>query len=193
MARYEVIVMGGSAGSLTALAELLPVFPAGYPLPIVIVQHLHPLQDRYFIEHYAGMCALKVKEAEEKEPILPGVITFAPPNYHLLIEDDRTFSLSVDEKVNYSRPSIDVLFESAADAYGPRCIGVILTGANPDGALGLAKIRAKGGMAIVQDPETAESSYMPRAAIQATAVNAILPVREIGKLLCEIPQMMNSS
>ena len=191
--RYEVIVIGGSAGCLTALAELLPVFPASYPIPIVIAQHLHPLQDRYFIEHYAGMCNLKVKEADEKEAILPGVITFAPPNYHLLIERDRTFSLSIDEKVNYSRPSIDVLFESAVDVYGRRCIGVILTGANNDGAQGLRMVQKKGGLTIVQDPNTAESAYMPRAAIQVTEVDYILPLQEIGKLLLNIPQLSQSN
>ena len=131
---YELIVIGSSAGALDALSELLPFFPANYPLPIVVVQHLHPLQDVYFIKHYAQKCALPVKNAEEKEPIKPGVVYFASPNYHLLIEDDRTFSLSVDEKVNFSTPSTDVLFESAVDVYAQKIIGVILTGANQDGA-----------------------------------------------------------
>ena len=185
--KYQAIVIGGSAGAMAALTQLLPIFPADYPLPIIVAQHLHPLQDDYFVEHYKGRCALKVKEADEKEPLCVGHIYFAPPNYHLLIEDDRTFSLSIDEKVNYSRPSIDVLFESAVDVYAPGLIGVILTGANDDGARGLRLLKQKGGLAIVQDPKTAESAYMPRAALAATQVDYVLPLEDIGKLLIEIP------
>ena len=173
---------------MAALTELLPVFPAGYPLPIVIAQHLHPWQDNYHVEHFNDQCALTVKEARDKETIEAGNIYIAPPNYHLLINDDKTFSLSIDDKVNYARPSIDVLFESAVDAYGPWLVGVILTGANNDGALGLRLIKEKGGLTVVQDPKTAESSYMPKAALEATQVDYILPLREIGKLLLEIPR-----
>ena len=186
--RYQLIVIGGSAGTMAALTELLPVFPAGYPLPIVIAQHLHPWQDNYHVEHFNDQCALTVKEARDKETIEAGNIYIAPPNYHLLINDDKTFSLSIDDKVNYARPSIDVLFESAVDAYGPWLVGVILTGANNDGALGLRLIKEKGGLTVVQDPKTAESSYMPKAALEATQVDYILPLREIGKLLLEIPR-----
>jgi two-component system chemotaxis response regulator CheB len=188
LSKYQIIVMGGSAGVMAALTELLPVFPADYPLPIVVVQHLHPLQDNSLIGHFDVQCALTVKEAEEKEPIKTGCIYFAPPNYHLLIEDDKTFSLSIDEKVNYARPSIDVLFESAVNAYGPWIIGVILTGANNDGARGLQLIKSRGGLTIVQDPRTAESVYMPKAALEATRVDHVLPLRDIGKLLLEIHQ-----
>ncbi len=183
---HEVIVIGGSAGSMAALAELLPMLPASYPIPIVIVQHLHPLQDAYHLERYASLCDLRVKEADEKEPLLPGWVYLAPPNYHLLMEDNRTFSLSVDEKVNYARPSIDVLFESAADVYRSRAVGVILTGANNDGAYGLSIIKQNGGLAIVQDPQTAEKPFMPQAAIKKTQVDHILPIRGIGKLLFDI-------
>jgi two-component system, chemotaxis family, protein-glutamate methylesterase/glutaminase len=191
--KYELIVIGGSAGALKALATLLPIFPVNYPLPIAIVQHVHPLQDSYFVQHFAEQCALPVTEAAEKEPILAGHIYFAPPNYHLLIENDRTFSLSIDERVNYSRPSIDVLFTSAVDAYAPGIIGVILTGANNDGAYGMRLIKEKGGLTIVQDPTTAESSYMPKAALVATKVDHILPLREIGELLLEIPHKQASN
>jgi two-component system chemotaxis response regulator CheB len=187
-AMYRAIVMGGSAGAMSALAELLPTFPAAYPLPIIVVQHVHPSQDDSYIAHWAEKCALTVKGAEDKEPIRAGYIYFAPPNYHLLIEDDETFSLSVDEKVNYARPSIDVLFESAAYVYAPWLIGVILTGANNDGARGLRLIRERGGLTMVQDPKTAESVYMPKAALEATRVNHVLSILEIGKLLLEIPQ-----
>ena len=172
---------------MTALTELLPVFPAGYPLPIVVAQHLHPWQDNYHLEHFGGQCALAVKEARDKEAIEAGNIYFAPPNYHLLINDDKTFSLSIDDKVNYARPSIDVLFESAVDVYAPWLVGLILTGANNDGAEGLRLIKESGGLAIVQDPQTAESGYMPKAALEATRVDYVLPLQEIGKLLLKIP------
>ena len=184
--RYKLIVIGGSAGATAALIELLPVFPADFPLPIAIVQHLHPLQDGYFVERYGRSCNLVVKEAGDKERLLPGYVYFAPVNYHLLIEENKVFALSIDERVNYARPSIDVLFESAADVYGAGLIGVILTGANQDGAQGLRSIKARGGLAIVQDPDTAESTYMPRAALEATPVDHILPLPDIGRLLVEI-------
>ena len=173
---------------MTALTKLLPVFPAGYPVPIVVVQHLHPWQDDYHLEHFGDQCALAVKEARDKDSIEAGNIYFAPPNYHLLINDDRTFSLSIDDKVNYARPSIDVLFESAVDVYAPWLVGVILTGANNDGAQGLRLLKEKGGIAIVQDPQTAESGYMPKAALEATRVDYVLSLPEIGKLLQEIPR-----
>jgi len=173
---------------MTVLVELLPGFPADFPLPIVIAVHLHPRQDNAHIERLAGQCALAVKEADEKEPIQSGAVYLAPPNYHLLIENDRTFSLSIDERVNYARPSIDVLFETAAQVYGPQTIGVVLTGANNDGARGLRLIKERGGLTIVQDPRTAESTYMPRATLEATPVDHVLSVPEIGKLLLKIVQ-----
>ena len=185
--KYQVVVIGGSAGAMTMLVELLPGFPADFPLPIVIAVHLHPRQDNAHIERLASQCALSVKEADEKEPIQVGSIYLAPPNYHLLIENDRTFSLSIDERVNYARPSIDVLFETAAQVYGPQTIGVVLTGANNDGARGLRLIKERGGLAIVQDPRTAESAYMPQAALEATPVDHVLSVPEIGNLLVKIP------
>lgn len=167
------------------MEELLPPLPSTYPLPIIVVQHLHPLQDNLFVEYLDRQSALVIKEADEKEKIEAGRAYFAPPNYHLLIEDDRTFSLSVDEKVNYARPSIDILFESAADVYGGDVIGVILTGANNDGALGLRLIKERGGLAIVQDPGTAESPLMPQAAIEATQVDYVLALPAIARLLME--------
>ena len=186
--KYEVIVIGGSAGSMTALVELLPGFPADFPVPLVIAVHLHPRQDNAHIERLASHCALRVKEADEKESIQAGSVYLAPPNYHLLIENDRTFSLSIDERVNYARPAIDVLFETAAQVYGSRTIGVVLTGANNDGANGLRLIKERGGLAIVQDPRTAESTFMPQAALEATSVDHMLSVPEIGKLLVKIVQ-----
>jgi len=130
------------------------------------------------------MCVLKVKFADEKELILPGRVYIAPPNYHLMIEEDRTFSLSIDEPVNFARPSIDVLFETAAEVYGQGLIGVILTGANDDGSFGLKRIKDHGGLCIVQHPDTAEVEAMPRSAIATTDVDHILPIDGMGPFLC---------
>jgi two-component system chemotaxis response regulator CheB len=183
---YQVIVIGASAGGAAALNKLLSSFPPNYALPIIIVQHLHPLQEGLIFEYLNHKSALTVKEADEKETIKAGCVYFAPPNYHLLIEENHTFSLSIDEKVNYSRPSIDVLFESAVDVYQNRVIGVILTGSNRDGAKGLRLIKERGGLTIVQDPATAEVSAMPQAAIHATKVDHILPLPEIAQLLVKL-------
>jgi two-component system, chemotaxis family, protein-glutamate methylesterase/glutaminase len=190
--KYQVIVIGGSAGAMTVLVELLPNFPADFPAPIVIAVHLHPRQDSAHIGRLAGCCALRVKEADEKEPIQAGVVYLAPPNYHLLIENDRTFSLSIDERVNYARPSIDVLFETTAQVYGPQAIGVVLTGANSDGARGLQLVKERGGLAIVQDPGTAESAFMPQAALETTSVDHVLAASKIGPVLVKIMQSANA-
>ena len=180
---YDTIVIGSSAGGFAALAEVLPCLPVGLPQAVVVVQHLYPGSGGYLIDFLGRRCALPVKEAEEKESLLPGTIYVAPSGYHLLIERERTFSLSVDAKVHFARPSIDVLFESAAESYGARLIGVVLTGANADGSAGLAAIKARGGLAIVQDPASAEVSYMPQAALEATKVDYILDLAAIGRLL----------
>jgi two-component system chemotaxis response regulator CheB len=184
--RYHLIVIGVSAGGTTALKQLLPMFPSNYPIPIIVVQHLHPTQENTLLTIYDAMCGLKVKEADEKEPIQPGYIYFAAPNYHLLIENNRTFAFSIDEKVNYARPAIDVLFECAVDVYGGRVIGIVLTGANNDGAAGLRLIKDHKGLAIVQDPATAEVAYMPKAAMEATQVDYSLSLKEIGELLLKV-------
>jgi two-component system chemotaxis response regulator CheB len=188
--KYQIVVMGGSAGAMTVLVELLPDFPADFPVPIVIAVHLHPRQDNAHIERLASQCALRVKEADEKEPIQAGAIYLAPPNYHLLIESDRTFSLSIDERVNYARPSIDVLFETAAQVYGPQTIGVVLTGANNDGAGGLRLIKERGGLAIVQDPRTRVPLCLKPPWKRRQWI--MLSVPEIGKLLVKMfsPRML---
>ena len=180
------MVIGVSAGGSDALKELLALIPVDFNLAVVIVQHLHPQQDRFFIEYLGESCAIPVLEAEEKGTVSPGVVYFAPANYHLLIESDRTFSLSVDEKVNFSRPSIDVLFETAAETYGPKLIGVVLTGASKDGAAGLRRIKESGGMTIVQDPATAEFPVMPSAALGETQVDYVMDLRQIGRFLAEM-------
>jgi two-component system chemotaxis response regulator CheB len=129
---------------------------------------------------------VQVKEAEEKETAVPGTVYVAPANYHLLLEDDRTFSLTLESRVRFARPSIDVLFESAADVYGSRLIGIILTGANDDGSRGLAAIKKRGGLAVVQDPTGAEVDTMPRAALRAAEVDFVLPLVAIGPFLANL-------
>lgn len=184
--KYEAIVMGVSAGGMSALGTVLSRLPDDFALPIIIVQHLDPDSRDYLPDHLDRKCNIQVKEAEDKENIMSGVAYIAPPNYHLLLEEDRTFSLSVDDAVNYSRPSIDVMFETAADVYKKRLVGVVLTGANADGSTGLKKIKAIGGLAVVQDPATAHVDYMPKAAIASTKVDHILPLEEIASLLTEL-------
>jgi two-component system chemotaxis response regulator CheB len=184
--RYEAVVVGVSAGGLNALKVLLPLIPEDFDLPVVIVQHMHPQQDTSFLVSLGECCSIPVREAEEKDAVSSGSIYFAPPNYHLLIERDRTFSLSIDPKVNFSRPSIDILFETAAEAYGSRLIGIILTGANNDGAAGLRTVKEKGGFAIVQDPIDAEYPAMPKAALQETVADHVLSITGVGHFLVEI-------
>lgn len=184
--KYKAVVIGASAGGTVALQKILSALPAKFPLPIVIAQHLHPLQEGAAIIHYAGGSALNVKDADEKESVRAGFVYFAPPNYHLLIEDDHTFSLSIDPKVHFTRPSVDVLFESAADAYGASLIGIVLSGANQDGAAGLLRIKQRGGLTIAQDPQDAEVSYMPKAAIETASPDRVLPAAEICKYLVEL-------
>jgi two-component system chemotaxis response regulator CheB len=179
-------VSGSSAGGINALTKLLSVLPADFSLPIVIVQHLHP-ESGHHLPHILGTkSALKIKQADEKELIKKGWVYLAPPNYHLLIEEDFTFSLSLESPVNYSRPSIDVLFESAVYAYRQHLIGIILTGANHDGSLGLKKIKEMGGFTIVQDPKTAEADAMPKSAIASTQIDKILPLQDIGLYLLQL-------
>ncbi len=183
---YDAVVIGASCGGMAALARIFSHLPAGYPLPVLVAQHLHPQQDDGFFLHLGERCPLPVKAADEKEVIAGGHIYFAPPNYHLLVEKDLTLALSVDERVQFSRPSVDVLFASAAEAYGSRLVGVVLTGANNDGADGLRMIKERGGLAVAQDPATAVADCMPRAAIAAVAVDQVLAVDEIGRLLAAL-------
>jgi two-component system, chemotaxis family, protein-glutamate methylesterase/glutaminase len=182
----EAIVIGASAGALEALSSLLPGFSAEYRLPILIVVHLPPDRNSVFVDLLRARCSIQVREAQDKEPIEPGVAYFAPPDYHLLVEDDRRLSLSGEEPVLFSRPSIDVLFESAADAYGDGLIGVVLTGASSDGAGGLRAVAEAGGAAIVQSPQDAYAAAMPRAAIAACPQAKVLPLNEIAAYLWEV-------
>ncbi len=183
---HEAIVIGVSAGGVHALSTVLQPLPATFPLPIAIVQHMDDKSEAYLADYLNRLCALEVKEAEDKEILQSGIAYLAPPGYHLLIEPDKSFSLSVDPKVNFSRPAIDVLFISAADSFGKNLIGIILTGANGDGTEGLKAIKTQGGMAIVQNPKTAEISYMPRSALEATEVDYIVDLEKIPNLLLQI-------
>ena len=180
---YKAIVIGASTGGMEALSTVSSCLPREFPLSIVFVQHLHPAEGGYLVEYLGNKSALKVKEADEKEVIRVGHIYVAPPNYHLLIEHDQTFSLSIDEKVNYARPSIDVLFESAVYVWSNHLIGIILTGANNDGAYGMRLIKEHGGLTIAQDPSTAECPVMPQAAIDIGAVEKILPLEGVVNFL----------
>ncbi len=179
----KVVVVGASAGGLYALKKLLPALPASFSCSMLIVQHMSPHSDSYMARMLNELSVVTVKEADEKELIRPGTVYIAPPDYHLLVEADYTLSLSVEEKVNYSRPSIDVLFETAADVYGIHLMGIILTGANDDGSNGLYAVKKNGGFIIVQDPNDAESPAMPRAAIERVKPHKILTLKQISALL----------
>jgi len=192
--RYQAVVIGGSSGGLEALQEVLASLPSGFGLPIIVVLHRDPTSRELLAHLVDYYCRLAVKEADEKESIRPGVVYIAPANYHLLVELDRTLSLSVDPRVCYARPSIDVLFETAADAYGCRhsdgalsarsgLVGILLTGANHDGTDGLRRIKVRGGVTVVQDPTSARAAAMPHSAIQAGVVDHVLSLAEIAALL----------
>jgi two-component system chemotaxis response regulator CheB len=183
---HEAVVIGASAGGLRALGAILSRLPETFAMPIAIAQHIEPSSDGYIATYMDALSPLRVKDAEDKECLCAGRAYFAPAGYHLLIDSDKTFSLSVDDKVNFARPAIDVLFESAADAYGSALVGVVLTGANEDGAKGLRRIRRLGGLAIVQDPRTAEAKRMPEAAIATAGADRILTVDGIAALLIEL-------
>jgi two-component system, chemotaxis family, protein-glutamate methylesterase/glutaminase len=176
--QVEAVVIGGSAGSVVVLGEILPGLPARFP-PVLVVVHLPPSHPSLLVDIFAGRCAMGVREAEAFEKIERGSIYFAPSDYHLLVEVDGSCALSVGAPVHFSRPSIDVLFESAAYAYGTGLVGVVLTGASHDGARGLAAIEAGGGVALVQDPETAEIETMPRAALAAAPSAHVLSVSRL--------------
>jgi two-component system, chemotaxis family, protein-glutamate methylesterase/glutaminase len=183
---FDIVLIGVSAGGFNALPKLLGSLGGSFSLPVVIVQHEAADAGDFFVRYLARGCALTVKQADEKEQIVSGTVYVAPPGYHLLIEEDRTFSLSMDAPVNYARPSIDVMFETAVETYGNRAIGIILTGANSDGAKGLKKLKDAGGLAIVQDPESAETSFMPKAAIAATEPDEIMDLEKIGPYLIAV-------
>ncbi|QJR11047.1 Protein-glutamate methylesterase/protein-glutamine glutaminase 2 [Usitatibacter rugosus] len=182
----DAIAIGASAGGVEALTALLPALPADLSAAVLVVIHIPRDRPSVLAELFASRCKLAVREAQDKEPIEAGTIYFAPADYHLLVEPQRYVSLSVDEPVCFSRPSIDVLFESAALVYGPRLAGVVLTGANEDGANGLAAIARAGGVTIVQDPAGAKMPLMPASALQRTTAAHVLPLERIGAQLARL-------
>ena len=186
MRRYDVVVMGASWGGLRALGTILTELPEDFPIPIVVAQHRDVDAEEDLLAHLlnrrTGLC---VEDADDKKPLQAGKVLLSPPGYHLLIADG-VVDLSVDEPVQFARPSIDVLFETAADEYGPRALGVLLTGANADGAAGLAEIQRRGGRTIVQDPATAERREMPEAALAAMQPDHVVALDDVARVLTEL-------
>ena len=183
---YEAIVIGVSAGGMNALEKILKNLSSDFLIPIIIVQHLHAHSRDLLAQYLNSVSVLPVKEADEKEIIEVSSVYLAPANYHLLVEHDRSLSLSTDAKVNYCRPSIDVLFETASIAYGKNLIGVILSGSNNDGANGMKLIQKSGGLTIVQDPDSAEVAIMPLATMKEIEVDHIIPIEKMSYFLEEI-------
>jgi two-component system chemotaxis response regulator CheB len=179
----DAIVIGASAGGIEALSALLPALPRGGQVAVFVVLHLPRDRDSLLADIFRPRCAFDVREAEDKEPVSPGSIYFAAPDYHLLLDEGPRLALSVDEPVMFSRPSIDVLFESAADLYGPRLLGIVLSGANGDGAVGLKKVHAAGGLAWVQDPAEAKAALMPEMAMKEVPDSRVLSLAEMASLL----------
>ena len=184
--KYQAIVIGASAGGLYALSTILKPLPSDYPIPVVVVQHRSKDQRDLLEDVLQSKCKIKIKQADEKEKIRGATVYIAPPDYHLLIENDMTFSLSCDELVHYSRPSINVLFESAAVVYQDKLAGIILTGANNDGASGIAMIKKYGGLTIAQAPAEAQFPFMPDASIETKNVTHIWTLLEIQNFLLKI-------
>ncbi|KAB0494244.1 chemotaxis protein CheB [Pseudomonas vancouverensis] len=185
----EAIVIGASAGGVEALLNLLGPLREGFALPIIVVLHLPDERRSQLAEVFSRRVAMPVYEASDKTPVEAGTLYFAAPGYHLSVEHDRSFSLSLEPRVHHSRPAIDYLFESAADVYGDALAAVLLTGANHDGARGLAQVKQHGGLTIVQDPQEAQVATMPRAALNLHQPDHILPLGGIGRLLVELERI----
>jgi two-component system chemotaxis response regulator CheB len=181
--RIEGVVIGASAGGVEALTLLLPALPATFRPALFIVLHLPRERPSLLVEIFARRCARPVREADDKEPVEPGTVYFAPPDYHMLLEKNRQIALSADEPVHFSRPSIDVLFESAAEVYGERLLGIILTGGNQDGAVGLHAIHQAGGVTVVQQPDNAKVPLMVVSALKRSPADFVLSLPEIAQLL----------
>ena len=181
--RVDGVVIGTSAGGVEALSKLLPALPAGLQAAVFVVIHLPRERPSLLVDVFQPRCAVTVREAQDKEPVSPGTVYFAPPDYHLLIDEGPQLALSSDDLVHFSRPSIDVLFESAADVYGDRLLGIILTGASEDGAAGLEAVHRAGGWTVAQQPESALVPFMVESAIKRSPVDFVLPIDQIARLL----------
>ncbi|RZJ24946.1 MAG: chemotaxis protein CheB [Flavobacterium sp.] len=177
---FKAVVIGGSAGSIEVLLKLLPALSSPLPLAIIIVLHRKNSTDSSLADLLSSKTKIRVQEVEDKDPVIAGTIYLAPADYHLLIEREEVFSLDDSEKVNYSRPSLDVTFESAADVYGSSLVGILLSGANADGTAGLNFIKKRGGVLIAQKPETAQSEFMPQHAILNAPIDQVLGVDEMA-------------
>lgn len=177
--RYQVVLIGGSTGSIDALLELLPGLRTALPFALIIVIHRKNTADSTLANLLSLKTRLSVREVEDKDVLQPGIIYLAPADYHLLVEQDGSLSLDDSEKVNFSRPSIDVTFGSAAEVFGPRLVGILLSGANADGTEGLSALKAAGGTAIVQQPETAHVAFMPQHAIEHVRVDHVMNMAQL--------------
>lgn len=184
--RFRAVVAGVSTGGVEALKLMLGGLPTDFPLPVMVVAHISPEADNGLALLLDDLCRIRVKEAVELEEATAGTVYLAPPNYHLLVERNATLSLSVDPPVRFARPSVDVLFESAAVAFGPALIGVVMTGAGSDGSTGLKLIKEAGGVTVVQDPVTAEADPMPSSAIKKVSPDHIVPLADIAPLLIRL-------
>lgn len=182
----EALVVGASAGGVEALLNIFASLPAAYRLPILVVLHMPDDRQSQLAKVFQQRLALRVKEVDDKESLQGGTLYFAAPGYHLLVEQDRSLSLSREAPLHYSRPSIDILFDSAAEAYGSALAGILLTGASHDGAAGLATIQRLGGLTLVQDPDEAQVPTMPQAALARLCPDFILPLQDIRALLVEL-------
>jgi two-component system, chemotaxis family, protein-glutamate methylesterase/glutaminase len=183
MRKDKLVLIAGSAGSLQVMLSVLTAMGREYPIPVVVVLHRNNVFESSLEELMSIRTNVVIKEVEEKEPILPGVVYLCPADYHVLVENDFTFSLDYSERVNYSRPSIDVTMRSAADVYGDGLIALLLSGGNADGSDGMAYVQSKGGFTVVQDPETAEVPYMPQQAIIRMSVDLIVSTEELPGLM----------
>lgn len=183
---YKAIVIGTSAGGLSALTVILEKLPVDYPLPVIVVQHRSKDQKDLLEGVLQSKCKVRIKQADEKENIEPGFVYIAPPDYHLLVEASKAFSLSSDEPVHFSRPSIDVLFETAAMVFKDTLIGIILTGSNNDGSAGIIAVNKYGGLTIAQKPDEAQFPFMPEAAIKTNKIKHIWTLSEIQDFLSKI-------
>jgi len=180
---FDLIVIGSSAGGIDALRDILRRLPKDFKPSIAIVQHIGRDSPQNLARYFNEFSFLPVREAEDKEEMKAGSVYFAPSNYHLMVNVDRSFSLSIDEPIRFSRPAIDILFETAAVSFCDRLIGIVLTGANDDGAEGLREIKAHGGVTVVQDPKEAQCATMPMAALALEQPNLVLSLKEIGDFL----------
>ncbi len=180
---YRIVAIAASAGGISALGHVLGGLPAGFPVPVVVVQHLDPRHKTIIADVLGRRTKLPVVLASEGDRARAGMVYVAPPNHHLLVEAGGVLVLSSSELVHFVRPSADLLFESVAGAYGPRALACVLTGTGSDGAMGSSAVKARGGTVIVEDPELAEFKGMPQAAIAAGAADFILPLDEIATVI----------